>query len=643
MSSRWQIAVLTLFVPLLLAPFAAAQSEITVQSPTGGWGWLTHPYQAGSVPPIRLTNSPRFNDLIRAGNLYLTAQDVVALAIENNIDVEVQRYGPLLAKQVLRRAEGGGALRSVGLGVAAGPESVSLQGVSVNNSGSVALSGGNGVSSGGGIVTQLGPSIPSLDPSLFAFANFQHATAPQSNTLLTGTTALIQSAKSLQAQYVQNWDFGLTAQVTYASSSFHLNSQVFSLNPYTSGDLDLQLTQNLLQGFGRAVNARNIRVQRNNVKVSDLQFKQQVMTTVSAALNLYWDLVSFNEDVGARRQEVSTAQQLLDDNKRQVQIGALAEIEVTRAEAQLYSSQQDLVISETNLQQQEIVLKNALCRDGISAAGLENVHVVPLDKIQIPPSDNVRPVPELVTQALANRTEIATARINIESNEMNLVGIKNSLKPTLQAFAELTNNGLSGELTAFGATQPGFDYLAGGYGNLLGEIFRRNFPNYSAGLSLNIPLRNRAAQSDYATSLLELRQNELNLRKNTNQVTVDVQNAVIGLRQARVRYDSASKARELQEQTLAADQRRYALGAATVFQVVQDQRDLATSQSTEVQAMANYTHARISFDQALGTTLDENHISLDEAMKGRLARDSALPANLPGVKQPGAQQPGANQ
>jgi outer membrane protein len=633
MSSRLQTAILTLCVPLLFAPLVSAQSEISVQAPTGGLGWLTHPYQASSVPAIRLTNSPRFNDLIRAGNLYLTAQDVVALAIENNIDVEVQRYGPLLAKQVLRRAEGGGALRSVGLGVAAGPESVSLQGVSVNNSGSVALSGGNGVSSGGGIVTQLGPSIPSLDPSLFVFANFQHATAPESNTFLTGTTALIQAVKSVQAQYVQNWDFGLTAQVTYASSYIHLNSQLFSLNPYTSGDLDLQITQNLLQGFGRAVNGRNIRVQRNNVKVSDLQFKQQVITTVSAALNLYWDLVSFNEDLRARQQEVTTAQQLLDDNKRQVQIGALAEIEVTRAEAQLYSSQQDLVVSQTNLQQQEIVLKNALCRDGISAAGLENVHIVPLDKILIPASDDVRPVPELVTQALTNRTEIATARINIESNELNLVGIKNSLKPTLQAFAELTNNGLSGELTAFGATQPGFDYLSGGYGGLLEQIARRNFPNYSAGLSLNIPLRNRAAQSDYATSLLELRQNQLNLRKNSNQVTVDVQNAVIGLQQARVRYDAASKARELQEQTLAAGQRRYALGAGTFFQVVQDQRDLASSLSTEVQAMANYTHARISFDQALGTTLDVNHISLDEAMRGRIARDSVLPSNIAGGKQ----------
>ncbi|HTR36585.1 MAG TPA: TolC family protein [Bryobacteraceae bacterium] len=633
MPNRLKTTVVTLFVPLLLAADVSAQSELSVQPAAGRLGWLTRPYEAPSVPEIRLTNSPRLNELIRAGNLYLTAPDVVALAIENNIDVEVQRYGPLLSAQVLKRAQGGGALRSVGLGVAQGPQSVSLQGVSVNSSGGVTLSGGNGVSSGGGIVTQLGPNIPSLDPSLFAFASFQHASIPQSNTFLIGTDALIQDTRSFQLQYSQNWDFGLTTQMTYANSHFHVNSNFFTVNPYTSGDLDLQITQNLLQGFGSAVNGRNIRVQRNNVKVSRLQFEQQVVVTVSAALNLYWDLVSFNADVRAREQEVRTAEQLLADNKRQVQIGALAEIEVTRAEAQLYSSQQDLVVAQTNLRQQETILKNALCRDGISAAGLENVHIVPLDQIPVPPSDKLRPVPELVNEALAERPEIQQSRLNIQSNEMNLVGIKNSLKPSLQVFAELTNNGLTGELTALGAGAPGADYLAGGYANLLAQIFRRNFPNYSAGVSLNIPLRNRAAQSDYATSELELRQNQLNLRKNVNQVTVDVQNAVIGLQQARVRYEAASKARELQEQTLAGDQRRYALGATTFFQVIQDQRDLATSQSSEVQSMANYTHARIALDQALGETLEVNHVSLDEALTGRLSRDSALPANLPGGRQ----------
>jgi outer membrane protein TolC len=620
----------TLGIFLLCAVCTFAQDEIRVEPAAGPLGWLINPYRPRSVPPIRVTNSPRLNSLIRAGNLYLAAQDVVALAIENNIDVEVQRYGPLLAQEVLRRAEGGGALRSVGLPVAPGPQSVSLQGVSLNPTGGAGAASGAGVSSGGGIVTQLGPLIPSLDPSLSGFMNFQHATIPQSNTFLTGTTALIQDTRSFQAQYSQNWDFGLNAQLTYSSQHIHVNSQFFSLNPYTSGSLDLQVTQNLLQGFGSAVNGRNIRVQRNNLKVTDLQFKQQVITTVSAALNLYWDLVSFDEDVRSRQQEVKTAEQLLEDNKKQVQIGAMAEIEITRAEAQLYAGRQDLTIAQTNLLQQETVLKNALVRTGIEQAGLANVHIVPLDKIAaVPQTDETRPIQDLSNQALASRTEVEQARINIESNELNLVGIKNSLKPTLQAFAELTNNGLTGDLTAASALVPGVAYLAGGYGNLLAQIARRNYPNYSAGFSLNIPLRNRAAQSDYVTSVLELRQNQLSLQKNTNQVLVDVQNAVIGIQQARARYEAAVKSRELQEQTLAADQRRYSLGAATAFQVIQDQRDLATTQSGEVQAMANYTHARIAFDQALGRTLEVNHVSIGEALKGQISRPSSLPPDLP--------------
>jgi outer membrane protein len=616
------------------APAAGAENAIRIDPAHGPVGWLLNPYRARSVPPINLSNTPRLELLVRGGNLYLTAADVVALAIENNLDVEVQRYGPLLAREVLRRAQGGGALRSVGLGVAAGPESVSLQGVSLNTTGAAVNSAGNGVSSGGGIVTQLGPAIPSLDPTIVGVVNFQHATFPQSNTILTNTTALIQSSRTYEAQYIQNWIFGLSAQVTYLSQHNHVNSLSYSLNPYTTGDLDLQLTQNLLQGFGSAVNGRNIRVQKNNLKVTDLQFKQQVTTTVAAVLNLYWDLVSFHDDVRARRQEVGAAQQLLEDNKRQVALGSLAEIEVTRAEAQLYAGQQDLVISETNLAQQETILKNALSRNGVASPTLAQVHVVPLDTLVVPASDQLKPVEELTSDAVAKRSEIEQAQLNLQSNQMNLVGIKNSLKPTLQAFAELTSNGLSGTLTQTGSLEPGVAYLAGGYGNLLAQIARRNFPNYSAGLSLNIPLRNRAAQSDYVTSLIEIRQNELNLQKNMNQVRVDVQNAVIGIRQARARYDAAVKARDLQQETLSADQRKYQLGAGTVFQVIQDQRDLASAVSAQTQAMANYTHAKIALDQALGTTLEANNISLDEAMAGKITRPSSLPADLPAEARP---------
>jgi outer membrane protein TolC len=270
------------------------------------------------------------------------------------------------------------------------------------------------------------------------------------------------------------------------------------------------------------------------------------------------------------------------------------------------------------LLQQETVLKNALSRTGIATSDLADVHIIPLDVITIPAKDDLPPVNDLVADALKNRLEVEQARINLDSNQLNLVGIKNSLKPTLQVFAELTNNGLSGV-----GNVPGF---SGGYGLMLEQIFSRDFPNYSAGLSLNIPLRNRAAQADYATSVIELRQNELNFQKQLNQVRVDVQNAVIGMQQARARYDAAVQARNLSQQTFDADRKKYDLGAGTPYQVTQDQRDLSSAQSSEAEAMANYTHARIALDQALGRTLEVNHISMAEALSGHVSAVSSVPA-----------------
>ncbi len=375
------------------------------------------------------------------------------------------------------------------------------------------------------------------------------------------------------------------------------------MNPYTLGTLDLQISQNLLQGFGRAVNTKNIRVAKNNEKISDLQFKQQVITTVSAILNLYWDLVSFNEDLKARRNELATAQALFEDNKKQVEIGTLAPIEVTRAESQVYASQQDLLVSQTNLLQQETVLKNALSRNGVASPELADVHVIPLDTFKVPGQDQSKPLEDLVTQALEKPRRDHPEQDQHRKQQDEPVGVKTSLKPTLQAFVDVNNNGLSGSPNFLVPGAIADPFLVGGYGNLLAQIARRNYPSYSAGFSLNVPLRNRAAQSDYTTTVLELRQSELALQKAVNQVRVDVQNAVIGLQQARVRYDAAVKARILQQQTLDADKKKYTLGASTVFQVVQDQQTLATAESNETQALANFSHAQIAFDEALGTTL----------------------------------------
>ncbi|HEX4810911.1 MAG TPA: TolC family protein, partial [Bryobacteraceae bacterium] len=508
--SQTRYAVSLLCVCTILPIPLFSQSAARVEAPQRGLGWLTRPYQARIIPPVNMSNSSRLDALVRAGNLYLSAQDVVDLVIENNIDLEIQRYGPVMTNQVLLRAKGGGLLRSVGVsGVIAGPTSVSLTGVNVNASGGGSTgAAGTGVSASGGVITTLGPTIPSLDPQLNLYGQWAHTTTPESNTIITGTTALIQTSRSFQAQYAQTFDFGLTTQLTYSASRLRFNSFDFSVNPFTSGDIDLQITQNLLYGFGAAVNGRNIRVARNNVKVSDLQFKQQVITTVTAVLNLYWDLVTFNQDLVARKDELATAQRLFEDNKKQVQIGTLAPIEVTRAESQVYTSQQDLLISQSNLLQQETVLKNALSRNGVASPTLADVHVIPLDTITVPQKDEFKPLDELVQNALANRVEIQQARLNLDSNRMLLVGIKNELKPSLQAFVELTNNALSGAANPNSLIGPAPPFLVGGYGTFLSQIFDRNFPNYTAALSLSIPLRNRQAQSDYAASQLEIRQNE---------------------------------------------------------------------------------------------------------------------------------------
>ncbi|MCU1238023.1 MAG: outer rane efflux protein [Candidatus Solibacter sp.] len=580
------------------------------------------------VAPAKLSNSVRLETLVRSGNLYLSVQDVIALTLENNLDIAVQRYSPFLAREVLRRAEGGGFLRQVDTPVVPGPSSVSTAGVSINGNG---LGGGAGLSGGGGIVSQIGPVPPNLDPQLFLSASAGHNTTPLTNTLLNQTTALTQGYRQFVFQYSQQFDTGTSGSVTFVNSRSLLNSSTPLFNPSISGYFDVQVNQNLLQGFSPSVNNRNIRVARNNLKVSNLQVKLQVVTTVSAVLNLYWDLVSFNEAVRIKEQALETAQKLYDGNQKQVKIGALPAIEVTRAAAEVSASKEDLLIAQTNLSQQEIVLKNALNRNSMQNAWLDDVHIIPLDRIEVPKTEEIRPVSDLISEAIDNRLEIERGKINLDSSKILLKGDKNGLIPNLQAFAELTNHGLAGPANPLynnccGAPN---DYFIGGNGNVLSQIFRRNFPDYSAGVSLNIPFRNRAAQADYVTDQLQLRQSELQLQRTLNQVRVDVKTALIGLQQARARYETSVDTRALAEQSLTAEQSRFTYGVATVAQVIQSQKDLAGAQDSEVQAMANYTHAKIAFDLAMGRTLEVNHISMEEAMAGQVQRESVVPDSLP--------------
>jgi outer membrane protein TolC len=529
---------------------------------------------------------------------------------------------------MLRRTEGGGLLRSVDTPIAAGPTSVSTAGISVNANG---LAGGAGLSSGGGIVTQIGPVPPNLDPQLYIGEFIGHNTVPETNLVLDQTTALTTDYHQIVFQYYQQFITGTSAQLTFLDNHSLQNTPVNLFNPYITGYLDLQINQPLLQGFQIGVNNRDIRIAKNNMKISDLQLKLQVATTISAALNLYWDLVSFVDSVRIKEEALATSQKLYDDDQKMVKIGSLPAVEVTRAAAQVSISKEDLLFAQTNVQQQEIVLKNALSRNAMANTWLDEVHIVPLDPIEVPKTDDLKPLTELLPQALANRIEIEQSKVNIDSQKIAIRGSRNGLLPSLQAFVELTNNGLSGPVNpaydgCCGAPDP---YFIGGVGTALGQVFRRDFPNYSAGLTLNIPFRNRQAQADYVTDQLQLRQAELKLQRAANQVTVDVKTATIGVQQARARYETAVDTRKLAQQSLKDEENRFQHGVSSVTLVIQAQRDLASDEDAEVQAMANYTHAKIAFDLAMGRTLDVNHISMQEAVDGHVARESLLPAALP--------------
>ena len=627
MTSHPRITAFVCLVCCLTLNAPAAEISIANPQPSPFIGRILAPYRQRVVSPPVLTNSPRLRELVRDNKLYLSVQDAIALVLENNLDIAVQRYSPLLAREVLRRAAGGGFLREIDTPIIPGPISVSTTGVSLNANG---LAGGAGIGTGGGVVGSIGPTPPNLDPNVFAAVQAGHITTPLTNTLLSQTDTLINDFRYFQFGYSQSFVTGTAFRFSSYSYWSRENSPVLLYNPALSGDIDLQISQNLLQGLYPSVNDRYIRVAKNNLQVSDVQMKLQVATTVSAVLNLYWDLVAFDDAVRIKEEALKTAQDLYEGNQKQAAIGALPAIEVTRAAAEVSASKEDLLFAQTNVDQQEIVLKNALSRNAMENAWLDDVHIIPLDRIVLPRTEETRPVQDLINEALASRLEIARNKLDVDSKQILVRGDRNGLLPSLQSSAELTNNGLAGPPNPLsngccGAPVP---YFIGGAGSVLSQIIRRNFPNYSTGLSFSIPLRNRPAQADYVIDELQVRQAELQLQRAMNQVRVDVKTSLIGLQQARARYQDAVDARMLAEQNLKNEQERFRYGASTVALVIQAQQDLATSQDAEVQDLANYTHARLAFDLAMGRTLDVNHISLAEATEGRVERRSTIPPSV---------------
>ncbi|HZL57688.1 MAG TPA: TolC family protein [Bryobacteraceae bacterium] len=617
------------------AMLAQGQVPITV-TPRGPK--VIRSYEPADIPPVRLNNSARMGQLIRAGNLYLSLRDAIAIAVENNLDLEIDRYGPLLADWALKRAEAGGPIR----GVPSGSAQVSAVDSGLGAAGSIqaaGLGGGNGGGGGGGnaggaTVQQIGQITPNLDPNLQNATSFSHQTQPQANTIVTQTSAYIQDKRTYNTVLQQGLITGGIFQLIDYEQHDKENVPSDLVNPAVGPYIDVYLRHSLLQGLGVRLNDRFIRIAKMNLTGARETFRLQVQDTVANVINIYWDLVSANDEVKARQRALDIARKFQEDARAQIEIGAMARVELPRAQAEFASRQQDLRIAQATARQQEIRLKDALSRREDSA--LETAAIIPVDRIAVPPADDLPALRTLVASAMTNRPDVAIAKIRDQAQEISALGTTNPLLPSLTVTAQAYNRGSAGTYQPssqqYGAGAPNPQFL-GGYGKALGQILRRDYPNESLNIQFSAPLENRLAQADYGIDRIQLRQAAVAGQRDNNAIVVAISNQLIQLRQARARYSAAVNTRDLQEQLLTAEQQKFSYGKSSTNNLIVAQRALVAAQTSEIVAAAAYAHARVALDQVSGETLNTNRVSLDEALGGRVSWESGIPA-AEGVRQP---------
>jgi outer membrane protein len=587
---------IALLCVLLIAAPGMYSQQLTDRGPDysdQGGHWYTgfvHDYTGRHSRPIDISNTGRADSLIRAGNMYLSLADAIALALENNIDIEVSRYVYPLADAALLGARGG-------------------------------------------------YNTLSYDPTVTSTINWGHTAQITSNAITAGGVPVnISDTRTRNFGISQGFLTGGNVTMGFNNNIATTNNANINFNPnYTTG-LQLQGTQPLMQGFGFGYNSTNIRIAKNNIRLTDYQFELQVDTTLNTVISTYWNLVASALAVDVAQETLDEANHLLSDNQKQLDIGTMAPLDVMQARLQVSTSESSLITAQTAVEQLEVTLKSLISRNGLADASLAAVHIIPTDSITVPAVEPIQPEQDVVAKALDRRPELAQARIQVDNSKLNVAAAHNVLLPTLNVVGSVSNPGLGGPLNPIPNVNPQTllpvqrtginDSLLGDYSNILRQVFGVPTINYNIGVTLSLPLRNRSAQGAYAQQELQQRQNELAVQKEVNQIRMDVQNALIAVKNARARYVSAKVASDVAQQVLDAEQKKYELGASTSYAVVQHQVDLANARSSEVQAVSTYAQAKLQLDQATGTIIESNNVVINEAKSGRVSR---APGRIPDV------------
>ena len=617
------------------------------------------PYTPRHVAAPDLANTARIDQLMHDGKLYLSLDDAVALAIENNLDIAIQRYNLNIADTDVLRAKSGANIFGVNAGVVLNTPGGGVGSIGANSG---AATGGTSLGSGGagggtnGLVSStlgFGPTLNSYDPVLTGTLQEDHF-SQQVTSIFQGVlpgTSLAQNTGTVDFSYQQAFQWGTNLTVGFTNTRGTSNSFFSSLSPILNSGFKATVTQHLLQGFGFAPNQRFISIAKNNRELSDVAFRLQVTDSVYQIESIYWDLVYAYENARVQNESLTFAQKTLSDTKKQVEIGSLAPIEVVRAQSTVAQDQQLVTSAQTNLQLQQLLMKNALTRT-LKDPVLATADVIPTSTMDVPAQEAVVPTEDLINEGIRHRAELVESRIDLNSREASNKAVRSALLPTLDLYGYYGGSGVGGSqnpanlcsnldpsLQGFGcATTP---LPTVGYGSTLNQLVNSTAPDKGIGLQLNIPLRNRSAQAVQIRSELEYRQAQMRLQQIENQVTIEVRNAQYAVQQNRASVDSAKAAAELARQSLDAEQKKYQFGTSTTTLVLQYESQLASSESSLVNAMVAYEKSRIELDRSTGQLVDHAGISIEDAARGQVRQMPRVPFIQPRTDTPSATTPTA--
>jgi outer membrane protein TolC len=614
------------------------------------------PYTPRHMAPPNLANTARIDSLMHDGKLYLSLNDAIALALENNLDIAIARYNLNIADTDVLRAKAGAQILGVPLGIVQNTPGGGVGGIGTqvgSGTGGTTLGAGGAGAGAGGLVGStagglFGPLVTSFDPILTGTIQNDHAgfipTSPFAGTYQGTTTA--------NFTYTQGFQWGTNLSIGFNNNRITSNSAFQTESPALNSSFQFKLTQHLLQGFGFVANNRFIRIAKNNRELSDVAFRLQTITTVDQIENMYWDLVYAYENLRVRQESLTFSERTLSDTKKQVDIGSLAPIESVRAQSTVSADQQALTVARTNLQLEQLIMKNALSRT-LHDPVLAGADVIPTSTMDVPENEQVQPTEDLVNDALRHRPELVETRIQLNSQELSNKAMESSLKPTVDLFAYYGGSGLGGALNPLAICQtPTQEFCATNnpntqlsqfaltpavsYGSTLNQLVNSSAPDKGVGLQLNIPIRNRAAQAVQIRGELEYRQAQMALQQTENRVSIEVRQAQFGVEQNRASVASAQAAVDYARQSLDAEQKKYQFGTSTTTLVLQNRSALAGAESTLLSAMAAYEKSRIELDRATGALLDHENISIDDAARGQVTQMPNVPHVAPRKELPTA-------